>query len=82
MDYRKELEALMAETVALTSRTPAPAPQKSPTPSPQAPIDLFVSILNEPAVRHLDFMIMVRPNASRSANAWRNLERTKNGFGE
>jgi hypothetical protein len=49
MDYRKELDALMAETVALTSRSPSPAPRKPVALDPQAPIDLVVSILNEPS---------------------------------
>ncbi|MDH6263366.1 hypothetical protein [Bradyrhizobium sp. BR13661] len=50
MDYRKELEALMIETVALTSRTPPTVPQRSPVVlGLQAPIDLVVSIPNEPS---------------------------------
>jgi hypothetical protein len=49
MDYRKELQALMAETAALASATPVAIPQKPHVPGPQAPIDLVVSILNEPS---------------------------------
>jgi hypothetical protein len=51
VDYRKELEALMVETAALVARTTATASQTpQPTaPRPQAPIDLVVSILNEPS---------------------------------
>jgi hypothetical protein len=49
MDYRKELEALMAETAALAAATPVTIPQKPLLPGPQAPIDLVISILNEPS---------------------------------
>jgi hypothetical protein len=49
MDYRKELEALMAETAALASATPANIPHKLPAPELHAPIDLVASILNEPS---------------------------------
>ncbi|WP_426608982.1 hypothetical protein [Bradyrhizobium sp. McL0616] len=47
MDYRKELEALMAETAALASRTAASG-IKPPAPLPPTPIDI-VAILNEPS---------------------------------
>src|SRR3954470_6937315 len=49
MDYRKELEALMAETAALAAATAVAIPHKPPVARPQAPIDLVVSILNEPS---------------------------------
>ncbi|MCK1404156.1 hypothetical protein [Bradyrhizobium sp. 76] len=49
MDYRKELEALMAETAALAAATALAIPHNSPVAGPQAPLDLVVSILNEPS---------------------------------
>jgi hypothetical protein len=51
MDWRKELEALRHETTALVSATPTTAldATRAPAPGPQAPIDLVVSILNEPS---------------------------------
>ena len=50
MDYRKELEALMAETAAMATRTAATTLDAPRPPAPrQAPIDLVVSILNEPS---------------------------------
>ena len=49
MDYRKELEALMAESAALAAFAPTTSPQKPAASHAQAPIDLVFSILNEPS---------------------------------
>lgn len=51
MDWRKELEPLMNVTAVLVSATPSTAldATRVPAPGPQAPIDLVMSILNEPS---------------------------------
>lgn len=49
MDFRKELETLMAKTAGLAAATAVTNPHEPSVAAPQAPLDLVVSILNEPS---------------------------------
>ncbi|MCK1414861.1 hypothetical protein IVB55_18165 [Bradyrhizobium sp. CW4] len=74
MDYRKELEALMAETAALAAATAVAIAHKPPVAGPQAPLDLAVSILNEPsrpAPPHYDYGPSEREQISKRVENFR-----------
>lgn len=83
MDWRKELEALKSETVALVSATPPTAldATKALTPRPPRPIDLVASIPNEPSRQAPGPFNFGPPEREKLVSALRILRRTKSACG-